>query len=242
MELSAHILWMITGGFIGASLTSLVFLFLLFIRRQKIPPKPKPSPVEIKKLVTEGLPTFKVTNLQISPTQAQEGEIITVTAQVTNVGGAKGNYSATLILDGRIIATRGVTLEAGSTIPVTFTITERQGGKHTVEVDGLKGEFFIPPANFSLSDLTISPPRVKEGEKVTVSVRITNTGGTTGSHLVELKIKDVTERTQEITLPPNSSQIVNFDIVKKRPGFYPIKVGNLEGKIIVEMSDEFEAL
>ena len=241
MELSAQVLWMIIGGFIGAFLVSLVFLFLHFIRRGKITPQSKaPTSIEATKLAKEALPaSFQVTDLYISPGQVREGEVVTVSARVTNIGGTQGNYSATLVLNGRIIATKGVTLEAGSSMPVTFTLTERASGRHTVEVDGLKGEFFIPPASFSLSHLSIIPSRVKEGETVTVSVWVTNNGGTTGSHLVELKIKDITEMTQEVTLSPNASQTISFNVVKKRAGFYPIQVGDLVGKITVHMADQF---
>lgn len=238
MTLPGPVLWGVVGGFVGAFLVSIVFLILLFTRRQKTPP-----PIETRKIVKEGLPaSFRVSDLYISPSLVREGETITVSAQVTNVGGTQGNYSATLIVNGRIIATKGVILEPASSMPVTFTLAERVSGKHTVEVNGLKGEFFIPPANFTLSNLIITPSRAKEGDRVTVSVRVTNNGGTTGSYLAELKIREVTEMTQEITLSPNTSQIINFQVTKKKAGFYPIQVGDLIGKIVVEMVDQFEEL
>ncbi|GEM_PF-1848320 len=238
MELSGQVLWMLVGGLIGASLASIVFVLLLFTRKGKALPQ-----AEVTKITKEVLPaSFRVNDLRISPTQVREGEIVTVSAQVTNTGGTRGSYSATLFLDGRIVATRGVILEADSSIPVTFAVTETVAGKHTVEVDGLKGEFFIPPASFSLSNLSITPSRAKEGEIATVSVKVTNNGGTTGSYLVELKIRGITEMAQEVTLSPNASRTLAFNIIKKKAGIYSVQVGDFMGKIMVEMADQFEEL
>ena len=135
-----------------------------------------------------------------------------------------------------------VTLEPSSTTLVNFTLKETVGGEHIVEVNSLQGKFFVPPPRFILSDLTVTPDLVKEQDRFTVAAKVTNEGGSTGSHLVELKVKGMTEMAQEITLAPGASQIVSFTTAKKNAGFYPIEIGDLHGRIIVEMSDFFERI
>jgi len=230
-----QVLWAIVGGIIGAALAAIVLLIFVRTTGKKAPPE---LPEEEKEERKKALPaSFQVSEFIISPSQAKEGEDVVVSALVTNTGGSQGSYSVTLTMDERIIATKGVTLDPGSSIPVAFTVNERVSGRHTVEIDGLNGEFFIPPASFTLSNLTINPNRVKEGEKAIVSVQITNVGGSTGSHLVELKIRGITEMSQEVTLPPSANKIIDFYMTKRKTGFYPIEVGGLTGKITVEMAD-----
>jgi hypothetical protein len=48
----------------------------------------------------------------------------------------------------------------------------------------------LPPAEFIISSLSITPSKVKPGEKVTVSTVVTNTGGTEGSYTAILKINE----------------------------------------------------
>lgn len=244
MGFSNEVLWGVMGGIIGAALVAIIFsVALITMRRRKALFEPAEIKIEEEKKEEEALPAFfEVSDLVISPSQVKEGESVTVSALVANIGGTRGSYSVTLTLDKRVIAIKGVTLDPGSSIPVTFNLTERTSGEHTVEVDGLKGEFYIPPASFTLSNLTITPSRVKEGERATISVQVTNTGGSTGSHLVELKIRGATEMAQEVTLSPNARQTVSFTIAKRKAGFYPVEVGDLTDKITVEMADFSERI
>lgn len=233
---TSHVLWGIFGGIIGAALAAIVFWVVMLSRRKEEPPK-------LEEAEKAPLPAFfEVTDFLISPSRIKEGETVTVMAQVRNSGGTTGNYSVTLKLDGRLVAMKGVSLDPGATELVSFNISERQAGEHLVEIDGLKGMFLIPPAKFTLSNLTVTPERVKERQKVDVTVKVTNEGGSTGSYLAELKIRGLTEMAQEVTLSPGASQILNFTVVKKNAGFYPVEIGDSSGKIIVEMADFVERI
>ena len=67
------------------------------------------------------------------------------------------------------------------------TSIETEGNKITLSLFPNQWEIsyvfpLTPPAKFQISDLKVTPPDAEAGEEVTVSVRITNVGGQTGSY------------------------------------------------------------
>ena len=69
------------------------------------------------------------------------GENVTITAKVTNDGGQEGSYTAQLKLNGTVVDSRSVTLGAGQSQYVSFTLSDLDVGEYEVEVAGLSGEF-----------------------------------------------------------------------------------------------------
>ncbi len=244
MEFSGQMLWGIIGGIAGAALVSIIFLLVILPKRKKPLPEIPAIKEKEEEIKVEVLPPahFEITDLLVTPSQVKEGEEVTVLVQVNNTGGSAGKHDVTLSVDKRVVGIKEVNLEPGSTTLVNFTVKETAGGEHIVEVEGFQAKFIVPPAKFSLSHLTIIPDHVREHERVTISVKVANDGGATGSYLAELKIRGTTEMAQEIMLPPGMSQTISFTTAKKNAGFYPIEIGNLSGRIIVEMADFFERI
>ena len=69
------------------------------------------------------------------------GESVTITANVLNDGGQEGPYTVELKLNGETVDTKAVTLGAGQSQPVSFSVSGLDYGQHEVEVAGLSGEF-----------------------------------------------------------------------------------------------------
>jgi hypothetical protein len=69
------------------------------------------------------------------------GETVTITARVTNNGGQEGTYTAQLKLNEAVVGTQTVTLGAGQSTNVSFTLSDVDVGEYEVEVAGLSGEF-----------------------------------------------------------------------------------------------------
>jgi hypothetical protein len=86
---------------------------------------------------------FEASNLTVSPSQAQLNQEVTISLNVTNTGGTSGSYSLELKVNGISKSTKQVTVTAGTSQTVNFTITGDAVGKHQVEVAGLAGEFEI---------------------------------------------------------------------------------------------------
>jgi hypothetical protein len=185
---------------------------------------------------------FSVTDLMVTPGEVRQNQPVTILAQVQNTGGTRGRHSLHLVLDGRPIGVKEVTVDAGAVAAVNFTLSEELAGEHTVVIDGVQAKFFIAPARFTVSNLNIKPERVPEGQKARVSILVSNEGGCAGDHKLELKIGNEVEAYQEVSLAPGASQVVSFEIDKRRPGFYVVEVGNLSGRLNVIMDESFEKL
>jgi len=71
------------------------------------------------------------------------GKDVTITANVANNGGQEGTYTAELKLNGKRIDAKEVTLAAGQSQQVTFTLYGMDYGQYEVEVAGLSGEFTV---------------------------------------------------------------------------------------------------
>ena len=93
------------------------------------------------------------TDLSIVPSQEQIwesitfltkiGDSVTITANIANDGGQRETFIVELKIDGEIVNTKEVTIEAGQKQQVSFTLSEMDYGQHKVEVAGLSGEFTV---------------------------------------------------------------------------------------------------
>jgi len=201
-------------------------------------PFPTPGPMAAPHAAPTARATFSVSNLTITPNQVREGEPVTISAIVTNNGAESGKYSLVLRIGGVVEGITEITLASGTSQLATSTITKDTAGDYYVEIDGLGGTFTViplQPAHFTLSNLVIAPERVKQGESITISAVVTNTGEVTGSYSVVLKIKGTVEAIEEVNIGPGGSQRVAFDITKDTPGFYNIDLEGLTGRFVVEM-------
>ena len=80
------------------------------------------------------------------------------------------------------------------------------------------------PAVFNTSDLTVSPTSVLPGQTVTISAKVSNTGGSSGEYDVTVKINGVFEGTQKVTVNTGSSSSISFSVIKNTPGHYEVDV------------------
>jgi len=88
-------------------------------------------------------------------------------------------------------------------------------------------------AVFEVSDLAIKPTWVAEGKSVTITVRVTNSGGATGEYALKLEIDSIVKAVREITLDPGASQIISFTVEGVEPGEHKVSVDDLKGSLIV---------
>ena len=76
----------------------------------------------------------KVKDLAISPREAQANEPITISANVVNSGGTTGSYTVILMINGQVRDEKIVSVSAGATRLVKFTVHEAAGGTCYVSV------------------------------------------------------------------------------------------------------------
>lgn len=90
------------------------------------------------------------------------------------------------------------------------------------------------PAEFTVSDLAISPAEFEVAEKSTISVAVTNIGDVSGTTKVTLKLNGVDVTSKLVTLAGHESQIVSFITVQGKSGSYKVDIDGLSGTFTVK--------
>ena len=82
---------------------------------------------------------------------------MTVTVSIANTGGVEGTCSLVLKINGVKEAEKSVSVTAGKSQNVSFTVSKKDAGSYTVDVDGLTAGFSVvaPPP------VAPAPPEVK---------------------------------------------------------------------------------
>lgn len=89
------------------------------------------------------------------------------------------------------------------------------------------------PGEIQLSDLAISPSReVAEGKSVTISVNATNTGETSTSATITLKLNNAVEASEDVTLDAGESKTTSWTL-SKGEGTYSVSIGELTDSFAV---------
>ncbi len=113
--------------------------------------------------------------------------------------------------------------------PVTNTITAEVSHFTTFAILA-----HTRPASFTVSGLSITPTEVNLGQRVSITVLVTNTGDLTGSYEVTLQIENIAVETKEVALAGGDSETISFSITQDAIGTHTVNVGGLSGSFIVE--------
>ena len=123
-----------TLGLLLISVTSLITIISGCVKTEPTAPSPA---------------AFSVTNLRIEPSEVKVGEKTTVSAEVQNTGGIEGSYSAELKVNGLNETSQNVTIPAGASSGITFTVSKDTPGVYQVTLDNLTGQFTVTEAPVS---------------------------------------------------------------------------------------------
>ena len=135
-------------------------------------------------------------------------------------------------LDGNMVTNHVVhlsKLSPGITYSYRIISIDKAGNKAVLN----GGTFTTYKIIFSVSVLKIQPTKVTSGEKVIISVLVTNTGNVSGNYTVTLKINGLTEATKIVTLGAMASQKITFATTKNASGIYSVDVNGLTGSFEV---------
>jgi len=81
--------------------------------------------------------------LSISPQQVQPGQEVTISINVANTGGTTGSYNAALYINSVVEDSQTVSVAAGASKNVIFTVSESQPGVYDVSLAGQSGQFEV---------------------------------------------------------------------------------------------------
>lgn len=175
---------------------------------------------------------FTVTDLTINPLEAEVGEPILISVNVTNIGDIDGVYSANLTINNVLRENQEILIVGKESKIVEFTVLESSEGNYDVEIAGLTGTFKIKPAppeesKIVLSDLRVSPYEVWVNETITATLTAANPSGETESITLKLRIEDIVVETKKIELVAGEATTVEFTFNATAEGKFTVKINTL---------------
>jgi len=185
------------------------------------------------------LSEFEISELSVSPMEVQVNEYVSISVTVENVGIEAGDYIIRVKINGLTEVTETVSVAAGASTIVTFSVAKDEGGIYAVEADGQTDTFTViapeppVPAEFVLSNLVLSSGEVSPGESVSVSVEVENIGEESGSYTVELSLDGVIVETDSVALDGGESTSVSFSLSSEDEGDHVVEVDGLSSSFTV---------
>jgi hypothetical protein len=181
---------------------------------------------------------FKVTDLTINPSVAEEGEPTFFSVNVTNVGDLEGTHIANLTINNVLIENQTIIIGNHTSTIVEFMYLASLVGNYTVEIDGLIGSFMIkeaPPtaSSIRLSNLLTSPYEGWVDEPITISVVASNTGIETDFLSVKLFVDDLLVENRRIELAAGETTTVAFMVNATTEGKHTVRVNSLSGSFVI---------
>jgi S-layer protein (TIGR01567 family) len=171
--------------------------------------------------------------IEVSPDTVVDGDDITIYI-MTAIGGEYVE-DVDVYYDGKLI---GTTDSDGS---VEYTVTD--SGIHEISTSAdeyLSAEINLEvlelQAEFSYTNLQVTPLVASSGEDITVTVNVENTGTEAGDTDVELLVNGTTVSTQSVSLNAGEETTVTFTIAEEEAGTYEAQVGSSTATFEVEKS------
>lgn len=87
-----------------------------------------------------------------------------------------------------------------------------------------RDELYSPdsPAEFTVSNLTVSPQEVQPGGIVTVTVEVHNAGDEQGTHALKLIVDGQVEQSRSVTLGGGEASSISFPVEREAEGAYSV--------------------
>jgi hypothetical protein len=102
-------------------------------------------------------PDFRLSNLEINPTEVNIGENVVITASIVNNGGTQGSYTAELKIDGTTNQTEKLIIPAGAEYILVFKVSKGLPGTYKVALGDLSGQLTVKEPS-PVFNIPVSPP------------------------------------------------------------------------------------
>ena len=179
---------------------------------------------------------FNFGTLDVSPREAKPEEQVTITFQISNLGGQAGTFTVDLLLNGQRVDSQDVTRDPLFGAPVTFTINApSEAGTYTLRVAAPDDpsvaaqelQFTVVSIEgVRIQRLTV-PASVVSGEDVIVSVDVENPVDDVRRRTLELTLDGQFFEEKIVELQPGESQTVTFTIPNPAVGTHIVVVAGI---------------
>ncbi|MBX0323146.1 PKD domain-containing protein [Halomicroarcula sp. F13] len=183
-----------------------------------------------------GLPTAQVVGTDLAVAGSPVANRSTnVSVTLANTGHRDGSETVTTVLGGRVVASERVTIRAGETERLQFTVVPTAAGQQRLTVAGLQTTVDVAPARADIGPPSVDVERetVDAGESVQVRATFRNDGTVTGTENASFVVfGEVVER-QSVTVAPGETKTVTFDQRIEHPGQYTVGVNGQNASVTV---------
>ena len=91
---------------------------------------------------------LSLSNLSIEPAQVEAGQPVTISVTATNTGNSDGSFNINLNIEDETEEAKMVSIAAGGSTAVTFSVTRIQGGTYTAAIGSLRSGFTVQGVDF----------------------------------------------------------------------------------------------
>ncbi|MBN1375317.1 MAG: hypothetical protein JXA01_04100, partial [Dehalococcoidia bacterium] len=91
----------------------------------------------------------------------------------------------------------------------------------------------LMPANFEVTSLQVDPPEANEGQEITITATVINSGGISGNFDEPLIINGTQLNTRLTTIQPGLTKTLTYTVIKNKPGKYSVSLHNAAAEFIV---------
>lgn len=90
--------------------------------------------------------------------------------------------------------------------------------------------------SYEVLSLKVTPANIITGEKVTVEAEVQNTNLETDTYNIPLMVNGVADSRKSVTLDPEQTELLRFELTRSHAGVYTISVGDKESTLTVKKS------
>jgi hypothetical protein len=203
-------------------------------------------------LTVQASADFQLSDLDPATATTVAGDLLDISANVTNTGDVQGAQTVTLTV-GSVSRQQSVTVAGGAVKPVAFTDIDTGAlgpGSYTHEIatanDTVSGSLTVQaPANLQLANLNPANGTAVAGDKIDISATVENTGDIQANQTVTLNVGSIS-RQQSVTIPGGEFQVVTFTDVRTGqlgPGEYTHEIttanDSISGTLTVQAPANF---
>jgi len=103
-------------------------------------------------------PDFRLSDLEINPTEVNVCETAVITATLANTGGSQGSYTVELKIDGVINQVQKLTVPEGANCMLCFKVAKGLPGTYKVTLGNLSGQFVVKEPPSPVFYVPVAPP------------------------------------------------------------------------------------
>jgi hypothetical protein len=179
---------------------------------------------------------LEVLVLNVTPEKVIVNEKFTVIADISNSSKSEANYMVPVMVNGIADDRKSILIAPGKSEQVQFTLSRSNPGTYEIRVGDKSVSIEVEkslPAILKLSDLKVNMEQAAIGEEVVVTAIVSNTGGSPGNYIAEIKINGTAEQAEKLILPPGVNYNLVFKIIKSDPGTYTVAIDDLTTEFTV---------